>query len=107
MEHYARQGSGDALMEVADLAVAANPRDTVAMIWKANASYLLIQSRYQRKYPNAANIPKELVPDFQRLSQENLAWFEKAEALGWAQKTPEQEAKYLQSIQRERVKRGQ
>lgn len=107
MEHYARQGSGDALMEVADLAVAANPKDTVAMIWKANASYLLIQSRYQRKYPNAADIPKELAPDFQRLSRENLAWFERAEALGWAQKTPEQEAKYLQSIQRERVKRGQ
>ena len=107
MEHYARQDNGDALMEVADLAVAVNPRDTVAMIWKANASYLLIQSRYQRKYPNAADIPKELVPDFQRLSRENLAWFERAEALGWAQKTHEQEAKYLQSIQRERMKRGQ
>lgn len=107
MEHYARQGNGDALMAVADLALTANPRDTVAMIWKANASYLLIQSRYQRKYPNAADIPKDLVPDFQRLSRENLAWFEKAEALGWAQKTPEQDAAYLQSIQREKAKRGQ
>ena len=107
MEHYAREGDGEALMEVADQALTANPKDTVAMIWKANASYLLIQSRYQSRYPNAADIPKKLVPDFQRLSRENLAWFERAEALGWAQKTPVQEADYLQSIQRERVKRGQ
>lgn len=49
MEHYARVRDADALMEVADLALAANPRDTVAMIWKANASYLLIQSRYRQK----------------------------------------------------------
>lgn len=107
MEHYARQGNGDALMAVADLTLAANPRDTVAMIWKANAAYLLIQSRYQRKYPNAADIPKEMLPDFHLLSRENLAWFEKAEALGWAQKTPEQDAAYLQSIQSERTKREQ
>ena len=73
MEHYAREGNGEALTEVADLALTANPKDTVAMIWKANASYLLIQSRYQSKYPNAADIPKELVPDFQRLSRDNLA----------------------------------
>ena len=107
MEHYAREGNGAALMEVADLALIANPKDTVAMIWKANASYLLIQSRYQRKYPNAAEIPKDLVSDFQRLSVENLAWFERAEALGWAQKTPEQDAAYLQSIQNEKARRGQ
>ncbi len=107
MEHYARAGDGDALMEVADMALAANPKDTVAMIWKANASYLLIQSRYQRKYPNAADIPTGLAPDFQRLSRENLAWFAKAVALGWAQKTPDQEASYLQSVEREKARRGQ
>lgn len=107
MEHYARAGDGDALMAVADLALAANPKDTVAMVWKANAYYLQIQERYQRKYPNAADIPADKAADFQRLSRENLAWFEKAEALGWAQKTPEQDAAYLQSIQREKTKRGQ
>ncbi len=107
MEHYARKGDGDALMAVADLALAANPKDTVAMVWKANAYYLQIQERYRKPYPNAADIPADKVADFQRLSRENLAWFERAEALGWAQKTPEQDAAYLQSIQREKTKRGQ
>lgn len=107
MEHYAREGDGDALMAVADLALAANPKDTVAMVWKANAYYLQIRERYQNKYPNASDIPADKMADFQHLSRENLAWFEKAEALGWAQKTPEQDAAYLQSIKREKTKRGQ
>lgn len=107
MEHYAREENGDALMEIADLALAANPKDTVAMIWKANAYYLQIEARYRQKYPKASDIPPSLVADFQHRSQENLAWYAKAEALGWARKSPEQEASYLQSIKREKAKRGQ
>lgn len=104
MEHYARLGDGDALMEVADLALAANPRDTVAMIWKANACYLLIQTRFQRIYPNAADIPPMQVADLQHLQRENQTWFAKAQALGWAETTPDQDARYLQSIEREKTR---
>lgn len=106
MEYYGAQQDGDALLEVADLALAANPKDPVALVWKANAYYLQLQERYVRRYPNAANIPPAQVADYQRLSRENLVWFAKAEELGWIQKTPEQEATYLQSIERERARRG-
>jgi regulator of sirC expression with transglutaminase-like and TPR domain len=106
MEHHAARGDGDALMEVADLALAANPRDASAMLWKANAYVLQIQSRYVRKYPDANDIPPKLREDYFRLSRENLAWFEKAEQLGWTPQTPEQEAEYLRSIERERGKRS-
>ncbi|HHA2758529.1 MULTISPECIES: transglutaminase family protein [Stenotrophomonas] len=107
MEHYGAKKDAESLMAVADLALAANPKDSVAMIWKANAYYLQIQQRYKAKYPNPADVPPELHEDYRRLSNENLAWFAKAESLGWTQKTPEQEASYLQSIQRERAKREQ
>lgn len=107
MEHYASESNADALMEIADLALAANPKDTVAMVWKANAYYLQILDRYQRKYPRATDIPKALVPDFQFLRRENLGWFARAEALGWSRKTAEQDADYLKSIQREKTRRGQ
>src|SRR5690606_16427562 len=96
----------EGLMAMADLALAANPKDSVAMIWKANAYYLQIEQRFKAKYPNPADVPAELHAEHRRLSQENLAWYAKAESLGWTQPTPEQDAAYLQSVQRERAKRG-
>jgi len=102
MEHHGAREDGDALMEVADLALAANPKDPIAMIWKANAYYLQLQARYVRKYPDANDIPRALHDDFRHLSRENLAWFDKAERLGWTQPTPQQEAAYLQAIEREK-----
>lgn len=107
MEHYGAKKDAATLMVVADLALAANPKDPVAMIWKANAYYLDTEQRITSKYPNAANVPPELHDEYRRLTHENLAWFAKAEQLGWSQKTPEQEANYLESIQREHVERGQ
>ncbi|MEE7558943.1 hypothetical protein HH299_03830, partial [Xanthomonas sp. Kuri4-2] len=107
MEHYGAQEDGESLLEVSDLALSANPRDPVALVWKANAYYLQLQQRYVLKYPSVADIPSSRVPEFQRLSRENLDFFSKAEQLGWIQKTPEHEATYLQSIQHEKAKRGQ
>lgn len=107
MEHYGARKDTNALMVLADLALASNPKDSVAMIWKANAYYLQLQERYVKRYPNAADITTPQHDDYRRLSQANLAWFAKAEQLGWVQKTPEQEASYLQSIQREKARRGQ
>lgn len=107
MEHYGAKKDAAALMAVVDLALTANPKDPVAMIWKANAYYLDTQQRITSKYPNAADVPPELHAEYRRVTQENLAWFAKAESLGWTQKTPEQEASYLQHIQRERAQRGQ
>lgn len=106
MEHYGAKKDADALMAVADLALAANPKDPVAMIWKANAYYIQTDQRIRSKYPNAADVPPELHDEYRRLSRENSAWFTKAESLGWTQKTPEQEEKYLQSIQREKGRGG-
>lgn len=107
MEHYGGKKDAAALMAVADLALVANPKDPVAIIWKANAYYLDTQQRITSKYPNATDVPPELQDEYRRLTHENLAWFAKAEQLGWTQKTAEQEANYLQSIRRERAKRGQ
>lgn len=107
MESLGARKDGDALMEVADMALAANPKDPIAMLWKANAFHLQLQARYIDRYPTPADIPPGQLADYLRLSRENFAWFEKAEALGWAERTPEQEADYLHAIQREKERRGQ
>src|SRR5690606_28310232 len=57
MAYYGALRDGDALMEVADLALAVNPHDPVAMVWKANAYYLQLQERYVSRYPDATDIP--------------------------------------------------
>lgn len=106
MEHYARQGNGDALIAVADMALQANPRDSDAILSKGNAYYIQLQQRYVRVYPRPVDIPREKVQDYLRLSRENLAWFAKAEALGWKEPAPEWEAEYLRSIEREKARRA-
>lgn len=106
MEHYAAKKNGDALLAVAELALAANAKDPVALVWKANAYYILLQERYVKRYPTAREIPPALHDDFRRLSSANLAWIARAEQLGWTETTREQEAIYLQSIQREKAQRG-
>ncbi|WP_407352161.1 transglutaminase family protein [Luteimonas sp. R10] len=107
MEHYGALKDGSMLLEVADMALAANPKDVVAMVWKANAYYLQLQERYVERYPDPADIPPAQIADYERLRRENLAWFDKAEQLGWVPRTPEQEAAYLQSIQQQGKYRGQ
>ena len=102
MEHLAARKDGDALMEVAELALAANPKDPVAMVWKANAYALQLQARYTGRYAAPADIPTGQRDDYLRLHRGNLAWVEKAETLGWVAPTPAHDAAYLQSLQRAR-----
>lgn len=105
MEHYAAQKDGAALLAVANMALGANPKDTVAMVHKANANYLLLQARYVSKYPRPVDIPQDKQADFQALSRENLAWFDKAEKLGWSQPSDSKQQNYLQSIEQEKARR--
>lgn len=106
MEHYARQSDGEALLAVAELALKVNARDTVAMIWKANAYYLQLQQRFVVRYPNVADVPAADVAEYRRLSEGNLDWFARAEKLGWTQESAAQRSGYLQSIEREKARRG-
>lgn len=104
MEHYAAQKRGHDLLAVADMALAVNSKDVVAMIWKANAYYLQLQQQYVSRYPTPLDIPAAMRDDYARLSRDNLAWFRKAEALGWVAPSVEKEENYLQSIEREKAR---
>jgi regulator of sirC expression with transglutaminase-like and TPR domain len=107
MEHYGKVGLQDKRIAVADLALKMDPRDVVAMQHKGAAYYLLLQELFVRPYPDPNDIPGHRRDEFFAVSQENLRWYAEAERLGWVPPTPEGEARYIESIRRERkLKRG-
>ncbi|MCC8492110.1 hypothetical protein LN572_20345, partial [Xanthomonas citri pv. fuscans] len=73
--------------------LAANPKDVNAMTFRGDAYYLLIEQRFKAKYPKAEQIPLELRAEYLDYSKQHLAWYEKAEALGWR---PAERQRYLQ-----------
>lgn len=98
MEFYNATGQHERQIAVAERALSLNAKDVVAMLNLGGANYKLLQERYVSRYPTPAQIPAEFRPDFERLSRDNLRWYAQAEALGWAETTPEQRAAYLQLI---------
>jgi hypothetical protein len=93
-------------MALADLALGENPRNPEAMLWKGTAYAFQIDERIKKPYPNASDMPPDTVAEYRRLNGLNHAWFEKAEQLGWQERTPEQEAEYLRLLQREKSGRA-
>lgn len=106
MEFYGQQGQQERRLAVADLALGIDPKNVDAMMHKGAGYYLLLREQFMRPYPNPADIPPDRVPEFQHLSRENLRWYNEAEALGWSAPTPAQDAKYLESIRREKSTQG-
>jgi regulator of sirC expression with transglutaminase-like and TPR domain len=69
--------------EVADAILAANPRDSYAMVKKGSAVAGLMQAEYYGRYPNPAQIPPALRARYSLLARANEKAFREAEALGW------------------------
>lgn len=100
MEFYGKQGLQGHRIAVADLALQVAPKDVQAMLQKGNAYYVLLKQRYLSQYRSLEEVPSAERADFEMLGRNNLAWFAKAEALGWVEPTTVQNASYLQHIQR-------
>lgn len=105
MEDLAAKKRADDLMTVADMLLAVNPKDVVAIIQKANAYSLQVDQQYRNRYPRPVDIPPELQADYAMRAHANLEWFAKAEALGWTPATAQNQARYLQSVDQEKAKR--
>lgn len=94
----------DTLAEFAELLIATHSRSPLAMQWKANAAWHLLQSRYVEHYTRPADIPLVVRGDYYALSGDNLAWGKKLDSLGWEAPTSAQDAEYLEAIEREKAR---
>lgn len=105
MEHYRRTARGTDLIATADLALSLDARHVEATL-HAGTGYALLLDAIEQRYPDPAELPKELHGEVRFLQQANRELFAQAEALGWVEPTPEQQAAYLQSIEHEKMRRG-
>lgn len=105
-EFYARQRTPELQLGLTALALENNPRDVVSLLMRGSAYYHLLQRRYLSRYASIGDIPANEQADYQRLSQNNLMLFAKAERLGWRESTPQEDAEYLQRVQNAKVKHG-
>lgn len=105
MEDLAGKKRADDLLLVADMLLAVNPKDVVAIIQRANAYALQVDQRYASRYPRRTDIPPELHADYEMRARANLEGFAQAEALGWQPTTAQSRKDYFQTIDRERAKR--
>lgn len=104
MEFYGQQRQQARRIAVADLALHADPRYVEGMLQKGSAYFRLSEEQNLGKYPTLAQMPPEQRQKVERLDRNGVLWFNKAQALGWRHRGQEQDAHYLQSIQRARTK---
>lgn len=100
-QFYKQQHQPELALRVTELILEANPKDAVAMTIRGDAYYQLIEQQFKSKYPVAAQIPPTMRAQYQSYSQENHAWYAKAEALGWKEWTKEQWNSYIARLRKE------
>jgi regulator of sirC expression with transglutaminase-like and TPR domain len=99
-EYYLAQQAYEAAIAVADVILDTYPKDVGTMTPKAVAYGRLAQSHFARLYPSPDQIPAAQQGYFRYLSGRNREWFAKAEALGWREDRPEDQAQYQQRIEK-------
>jgi len=98
-ERYLAGLAYEAAIAVADAILDTNPKDVGTMTLKAVAYGRLARSRFAA-YASPDQIPAAQQGYFRYLTDRNREWFAKAEALGWREERPENEAQYQQRIEK-------
>ncbi len=104
-QYYHQSSQYENVLKVADVALEHYPNYTYAMIQKGNAYSKLLNRRLaylaESGYKTAANLPPGEKANLDALYENNLAWFEKAESLGWRPPSKETEKAYLEVVEQE------
>jgi regulator of sirC expression with transglutaminase-like and TPR domain len=98
-EHYANQQLWQQSIDVSKLILKHYPNYVYAMIKIGNAYSKLLQNKIQEVKAKGIVMPDEKA-QMDQLFTQNLAWFDKAEALGWQPPSQASETQYLESIKK-------
>jgi regulator of sirC expression with transglutaminase-like and TPR domain len=108
-EFLSHKGDYKHLHPLLDLLMQNDKREASFMVRKGYAYYLEAKARFIDKYPDPNNIPENLKAESDRLGYMNRTWYEKAEALGWRETTPQrlkEQEEYARNAAREQKLKG-
>ena len=83
MEWYREQGDSAALLTVAQLLLARDPKDAIAMLSIGGAYALMYRDEFVSKYARPRDVPPLLLARYRELEANMHFWRAKAEDLGW------------------------
>jgi len=102
---YMHQSDYENALKIADLALSHHPKLPKAMLLKGNVYNHLLQNELARLKSINQPIGHEQRQYLDPLYEQNLAWFNKAEILGWREPPPDFEERYKASIERFKSRR--
>jgi regulator of sirC expression with transglutaminase-like and TPR domain len=85
VETLISQGAFQQAVDLSDIILKINPRETHAMLKRGTAIGHLIREEFAERFPGEALIPHPLRPRYKWLISENAKMFIQAEALGWVE----------------------
>ena len=83
MEWYHAQGQEEAVIEVANLALAQDPKDVSALLHMGGAYEGMRRREFEAAYAGPADVPLMLRARLSQLDESIQFWRGKAESLGW------------------------
>jgi len=103
-EDYHDKQEYEKAMMVSDVVLKYYKNAVASMLMKGELFYRLLVKHYLSKYPAPYLIPVDERPYFEFLDINNRYWFEKAEALGWREPSPDDEKNYLDTVRQDAEK---
>jgi regulator of sirC expression with transglutaminase-like and TPR domain len=97
-ENYFQRQEYEQSIAIADVILRYYPKAVDTMILKGVAYGKLANARLAGNYPSPDSVPERYRAYFAYLSDNNRAWFAKAEALGWREETGNEKQDYLQKV---------
>lgn len=100
LDNYAKSHSPEQIMAMVDLMLSYDPKDVAALMLKALAYDRQVTIQYRSKYPD----PRQLTPtqqaDYHALMDGYYKVADQLQAWGWHRRSAEQDAEYMQAIQK-------
>lgn len=105
-ENYLDRKEYEKAITVANVILQYYPKAVDTMILEGVAYGRTGRERFAAAYPSPAMIPDNYKGYYSYLTQNNQAWFAKAESLGWREETSDETQQYLQRVDRARQHEG-